>query len=52
MKKKFEVIIERVPMLTPIALIWDTCETHRTIGIIITCYVIGIKIERRHKNAL
>ena len=44
MKKKFEVIVESVPMFTPIGVIWDTCETHRTLGIIITCYVIGIKI--------
>ena len=42
MKKKFEIIIERVPMLTPIGIIWDTCETHRTLGI--------IKVERRRKK--
>lgn len=52
MKKKFEVIIERVPIMTPIAFIWDTSEDSRTIGIIITCFVIGIKLERRQKNDL
>jgi hypothetical protein len=54
MKKiaSFEVIVERVPMLTPIGIIWDFGDTHRIFGIIITCFVIGIKVQRRDKNAL
>ena len=50
MKKIFEVIVEKVPMFTPIGIIWDISKEDRIYGIIITCFVIGIKIERRGKK--
>ena len=44
--RRYEIIYERVPIMTPIALIWDTCDTHRTFGFIIACFIIGVKIQR------
>jgi hypothetical protein len=48
----FKVIVERVPMLTPIAIVWDKGSSNWTIGIMILCFVIGIQCERRGENEL
>jgi hypothetical protein len=48
----FRVVIERVPMLTPIAIVWDKSDDRYTIGIMILCFVIGVQCKRKGDNVL
>jgi len=48
MNKKYELITSRIPIMTPIAFIWDLDEgecRYKSYGIIIACYIIAIKIN-------
>lgn len=49
---KFEVIVEAVPMLTPIAIVWDKSNDKWTIGVMILCFVIGVQCKRKGDNVL
>ena len=49
---RFEVIVEAVPMLTPIAIVWDKTDDKYTIGVMILCFVLGIRCERKRDNVL
>tara|TARA_R100000152_G_C6736675_1_gene160784 strand:- start:567 stop:737 length:171 start_codon:yes stop_codon:yes gene_type:complete len=47
---KFEVIIERVPMLTPIGIIWDKAKSSTTIGLLLLCWVVAIKCDKEKEG--
>tara|TARA_Y100000361_G_scaffold95923_1_gene85894 strand:+ start:4846 stop:5016 length:171 start_codon:yes stop_codon:yes gene_type:complete len=49
---KFEVIVEAVPMLTPIAIVWDKTDNKYTVGVMILCFVLGIRCERKGDDVL
>lgn len=44
---KFQIIVEAVPMVTPIGIIWDKSYDKWIVGIIILCFVIGIQCDRK-----
>ena len=51
-KKKFQIVLERIPMLCPIAIIWDINQDSKTFGIILICFVIAIQVDNEDNNTL
>ena len=49
---EFNVLIERIPMFTPIGIIWDKTDSNCTFGLVIFIWIIGVQYEKKRDDIL